>query len=142
MVAEGEFNPSTPEAEPTHHPEAGLRFMGTVHYHRTILPLAACMTAGAPETAGGNDQIVMPGTDGYRWALQAEAERLTLYGLRHTAASLLLSGGVHIKAVSERLGHSSTAFTMDTYVHSLPTVREEAAAKLEGMLCPSKVASR
>ena len=63
--------------------------------------------------------------------LRTGAEDITLYSLRHTAASVLLAGGVHVKAVSERLGHASTAFTMDTYVHSLPTVQEQAAAKLE-----------
>ena len=50
------------------------------------------------------------------------------------AASLLLAAGVNVKAVSERLGHVSTAFTMDTYVHSLPTVQEEAAAALERII--------
>jgi integrase len=38
---------------------------------------------------------------------------------------------VHVKAVSERLGHASSALTMDTYGHSLATVQEQAAAKLE-----------
>jgi len=63
-------------------------------------------------------------------ALRKEAEDLTLYSLRHTSASLLLAGGVHAKAVSERMGHASTAFTMDTYVHSLPTAQEQAASTL------------
>jgi integrase len=67
-------------------------------------------------------------------ALRKEAEDITLYSLRHTAASVLLAGGVHVKAVSERLGHASTAFTMDVYVHSLPTVQEQAASKLEEVL--------
>ncbi|HPW54264.1 MAG TPA: tyrosine-type recombinase/integrase [Thermoanaerobaculaceae bacterium] len=60
----------------------------------------------------------------------AEASALTLYSLRHTAASVLLAGGVHAKAVSERMGHASTAFTMETYVHSLPTAQDEAADTL------------
>lgn len=59
---------------------------------------------------------------------------ITLYSLRHTAATLLLEAGVHVKAVSERLGHASTAFTMDTYVHSLPTAQEHAAAMIEETL--------
>ena len=63
--------------------------------------------------------------------LHTEAEDITLYSLQHTAASVLLAGGVHVKAVSERLGHASTAFTMDTHIHSLPTGQEQAAAKLE-----------
>ncbi|MBZ5588892.1 MAG: tyrosine-type recombinase/integrase [Acidobacteriia bacterium] len=60
--------------------------------------------------------------------LRTEAEDITLYSLRHTAASVLLARGVHVEAVSERLGHASTAFTMDTYVQSLLTVQEQAAA--------------
>jgi integrase len=63
-------------------------------------------------------------------ALRKAAEDLTLYSLRHTSATLLLAGGVHAKAVSERMGHASTAFTMDTYVHSLPTAQELAASTL------------
>jgi integrase len=57
-----------------------------------------------------------------------------LYDLRHTAATLLMRAGVHPKAVSERLGHSTVAFTLDTYSASLPDMQEEAAEKLEAML--------
>jgi integrase len=71
-------------------------------------------------------------------ALRRDVNSITLYSLRHTVASVLLAGGVHVKAVSERLGHASTAFTMDTYVHSLPTVQEQAAAKLEELFTSAK----
>lgn len=57
-----------------------------------------------------------------------------MYDLRHTAATLLLRAGVHPKVVSERLGHSSVAFTLDVYSASLPDMQEEAAEKLEAML--------
>ena len=42
------------------------------------------------------------------------------HDLRHTHATLLLKAGVPIKVVSERLGHSTPAFTMATYQHVLP----------------------
>jgi integrase len=42
-------------------------------------------------------------------------------------ATLALRAGVPVKVVSERLGHSSTSFTMDTYQHVLPGMREDAA---------------
>jgi len=35
--------------------------------------------------------------------------------------------GVHPKVVSEALGHSSVAFTMEVYQHVLPTMQEHAA---------------
>jgi integrase len=38
---------------------------------------------------------------------------------RHTAASLMIAGGVPLKQVSEALGHSSIAVTADVYGHLL-----------------------
>jgi len=53
------------------------------------------------------------------------------HDLRHTHASQLLRAGVSAKVVSERLGHSAIAITMDTYSHILPGMQEEAAAKMD-----------
>lgn len=39
----------------------------------------------------------------------------------------MLGAGVHPKAVSERLGHSSVAFTMDTYSAVIPSLGRAAA---------------
>jgi integrase len=47
--------------------------------------------------------------------------------LRHAHATQLLASGVHPKAVSERLGHSSVAFTMDTYSAVIPSLGRAAA---------------
>ncbi|MCL0065380.1 site-specific integrase [Dehalococcoidia bacterium] len=59
-----------------------------------------------------------------------------LYGvrfhdLRHTHATLMLWQGIHPKIVSERLGHSSIAITLDTYSHVLPGLQEAAALRFE-----------
>lgn len=56
-------------------------------------------------------------------------KRIRLHDLRHTHATLMLSQGVPAKAVSERLGHSSIALTLDTYSHVLPALAEEAAVR-------------
>lgn len=53
---------------------------------------------------------------------------LTLHGLRHTHATIAIAAGVPVKIVSERLGHSSPAFTMAVYQHVLPSMQQEAAA--------------
>lgn len=55
--------------------------------------------------------------------------RIRFHDLRHTHATLMLSGGVPAKAVSERLGHSSIALTLDTYSHVLPALEEAAAVQ-------------
>lgn len=53
--------------------------------------------------------------------------RTRFHDLRHAHATQLLSSGVHVKAVSERLGHSSTSFTMDTYSAEIPSMGRTAA---------------
>ena len=57
-----------------------------------------------------------------------------VHDLRHAHATLLLKAGVHVKVVSERLGHASTAFTMDVYSHVLEGMDADAADRLEGVL--------
>lgn len=52
---------------------------------------------------------------------------ISLHDLRHTHATLLLKAGVHVKVVSERLGHANVAFTMNVYQHVLPGMQAEAA---------------
>ena len=42
---------------------------------------------------------------------------ITIHGLRHTHASLLLFAGVSIASVSKRLGHASMTTTQETYLH-------------------------
>ncbi len=56
---------------------------------------------------------------------------VTFHGLRHTHASLLLSKGVNMKVVQERLGHSKMAMTSDLYTHVGIGMQEEAAERLE-----------
>ena len=51
---------------------------------------------------------------------------LRFHDLRHSAASVALSQGVHPKIVSEMLGHSRISLTLDVYSHSLPTLQAEA----------------
>jgi integrase len=59
---------------------------------------------------------------------------LSLHGLRHTWATLALKAGVNIKVVSERLGHSSVAFTMARYQHAIPGMQADAASAVAGLI--------
>lgn len=59
---------------------------------------------------------------------------LSVHGLRHSHASLLLSTGVHPKLVQERLGHASITLTMDTYSHVIPSMGEEVARKIDDLM--------
>ena len=62
-------------------------------------------------------------------AWMAGFDRLRFHGLRHTLASLMLAGGVHLEVVSERLGHSGVGITGDLYSHVLPTVQLDAVER-------------
>ena len=53
--------------------------------------------------------------------------RIRFHDLRHTHATLMLQAGVPPKVVSERLGHSTVAFTMDVYAHVIPGMQADAA---------------
>jgi integrase len=55
---------------------------------------------------------------------------VTLYALRHTAATLLLEAGVPMKVVQERLGHSTMMLTADTYSHVSASLQERAVEEL------------
>lgn len=58
----------------------------------------------------------------------------TLYGLRHTCATLMLAAGTHPKIVSERLGHSSITITLDVYSHVMPNMQVEATDRIGQVL--------
>ena len=59
---------------------------------------------------------------------------VTLKGLRHTHATLLLQSGVASKVVQERLGHSDISTTLNIYSHVTPTIQREAIQHFEGWL--------
>lgn len=61
-------------------------------------------------------------------------EGLRLHDLRHTSATLLVSSGLNIKAISARLGHSSVGITLDLYAHAQREDDEKAAAIIGNIL--------
>lgn len=56
------------------------------------------------------------------------------HDLRHTAATYLLSQGVHPKVVQDLLGHSSITLTMNTYSHVLPSLHQEVAGHMDRLI--------
>jgi len=57
--------------------------------------------------------------------------KTTFHALRHTHATSLLRSGINVKVVSERLGHSTTAVTLDFYSHVMPDMQAQAARQVE-----------
>ncbi len=60
--------------------------------------------------------------------------KIRFHDLRHTHASHLIAAGVNARVVSERLGHSSVSFTLDTYGHVMPGQQSEAAEAAAALL--------
>jgi integrase len=94
----------------------------------------------------GSDDLVFTAPDGepihpvlftyyFRRRMFASGMRpIRLHDLRHTHATLALQAGVHPKVVSERLGHSTIAITLDTYSHVLPSMQREAAEAVAALV--------
>ena len=47
---------------------------------------------------------------------------------------MALQAGIHPKVVSERLGHSTVAITLDVYSHAIPSLQREAADAVAALI--------
>jgi integrase len=66
--------------------------------------------------------------------LHPEFPAIRFHDLRHTNATQLFQGRIPVKAVAERLGHSTATLTLNTYAHVLPGMRSDAARVMEALL--------
>jgi integrase len=114
----------------------------TVRLPRSITDELAAHLSGRPH---GPEDLVFPAPLGgpMRWSkwtkryfkpaalAAALPERLRLYDLRHTCASLLIREGATVKAVQAQLGHATASITLDTYGHLFPDELDQLAGRLE-----------
>lgn len=71
-------------------------------------------------------------TSWYReWAKKSGLTRIRFHDLRHTHATLLLSQGIDVKTIANRLGHSNISTTLNTYAHVLDELDRSATDALE-----------
>ena len=56
---------------------------------------------------------------------------LSVHGLRHSNASLLINNGYDVKAISEHLGHCNTEITSNIYVHIFKEYKAKMAESIE-----------
>lgn len=76
--------------------------------------------------------------NGQTWRPAVEAAGIQLsrgetgmHALRHHYASVLLEGGVSIRALAEYLGHADPGFTLRTYTHLMPDSEDRARAVVD-----------
>ena len=59
---------------------------------------------------------------------------ITLHGLRHTNATLLIAAGTDLRTVANRLGHAQTSTTADIYAHAIQSADAAAAEQINSIL--------
>lgn len=65
---------------------------------------------------------------------RADLPPVSLHSLRHTNATLLIHGGVNVRTVSARLGHSQTSTTLNIYAEAIQSAEAAAAEVLDEIL--------
>ncbi len=121
--------------------QAQLKLKNRQHYHDQGLVFAKEWgdLQRRHNTLGDPLQMNNLGQRDYARLIKAAGVRpIKFHGLRHTCATLMLQAGVPVKVVQERLGHKRIEITLGIYAHALPSMQEEAAARL-GMLLHGQV---
>lgn len=65
-----------------------------------------------------------------KWCELANIKKIRLHDFRHSHATLLISNGIPITFIAQRLGHSDTQMTLNTYSHVVPKDEDKAIALL------------
>lgn len=65
---------------------------------------------------------------------RAGLPRVTIHSLRHTNATLLITGDVDVRTVAARLGHTQTSTTLNIYAEAIQSAEAAAAEVLDDIL--------
>lgn len=82
----------------------------------------------------GVNYLPRPKSNGgwFAWAVKrAKIQRITPHDLRHTAASLAISAGANVLAVSRMLGHENPQMTLKTYADLFDTDLDTVSKALD-----------
>jgi integrase len=72
---------------------------------------------------------------------RAKVQKITPHDLRHSCASISISSGVNVLALSRMLGHTSAKVTLDTYADLFDTDLDAVASALD-LKCAHSVPKR
>ena len=87
----------------------------------------------------GNRLHISSPTQKFQKILRANNLRhITLYGLRHTGASLLIRAGEDARTVADRLGHSTPVLTLSTYSHAFESAKQRTADIMSSALSEAR----
>jgi integrase len=105
-----------------------MRLIAGASWRSDFGALVFCSRTGLPMSSSWLNVVFK------RELARAGLPRIRIHDLRHTAATLLLTRGVHPKVVQDMLGHSTVTLTLDTYSHVTPALHKEAADHMDALL--------
>ena len=105
-----------------------MRLLAGANWRTDFGDLVFCSRSGSPMSSSWLNVVFK------RELAKAGLPRVRIHDLRHTAATLLLTRGVHPKVVQDMLGHSTVTLTLDTYSHVTPSLHKEAADHMDSLL--------
>lgn len=109
--------------------QSNKEFFGSKYVNKAPFDdLVVCKDNGEPYLPGSFSHTVG------RAIQNKHLPNTTLQMLRHSYATLLLKYRTDIKIVSSLLGHAKTAFTQDTYQHTLGEMKVEVSQKISSRL--------
>jgi integrase len=85
---------------------------------------------GAPVFARGKTFNSTPNSRLKTLCAKSGVPAISLHGLRHTHASMLIFHGVSIASIAKRLGHSNTLTTQNTYLHLIRELEDRDNKKI------------
>ncbi len=101
--------------------------------HKRVRPAASDYVFTAPE-GGGIRRTTFRSRVWLPLIKKAKVPVITLYGLRHSAASLMAAMGVPLLVASRALGHSNIRTTANTYTHLFEENQRDVASKFDSFL--------
>jgi integrase len=116
--------------------QAELKLANRAHYHdhRLVFAKEWEHLRRHGDTLRQPLQMNNIGQNEYQRIIKAAGVRpIKFHGLRHTCATLL-QAGVPITLVQARLGHKRIEIMLNIYAHALPSMQQDAAAKLAALL--------
>lgn len=90
------------------------------------------------DNVGGRMHPDTPSKIWKKFRTKYKLPNMKFHGLRHTSATIQIALGVHIKVISQRLGHSSTNVTDTIYSHVFKRLQDDVSAEMSNYLYKQK----
>jgi integrase len=69
-----------------------------------------------------------------RILVKASVPKMRIHDLHHSAVAILMAQGVDARSITELLGHSSVAFTLQVYGHLMEETKRDTVSKMDHAL--------